>query len=168
MLFVCAGISEKYLPRSSTTCAKPTVHLICEIVFWLSWHEVEFVVVPSWVIFPIFTNLYFNFESDVWTDTTKKLQRRAKARSHSTPNISESANKSSLRKRFSSLIFVSVVALVHTHQQGHASAGKAPMLGHIKLMQFKTIQYHAIQFVKSHPHVQNFFLLSIMLQIFWF
>ena len=116
-------------------------------------------------IFPIFTNLYFNFESDIWTDTTQKsakLQRRAKARSHSTPNISESANKSSLRKRFSSLIFVSVVVLVHTHQQGHASVGKAPMLGHIISMKLKTIQYHAMQyisFVKSHPHVQNFFTL---------
>ena len=120
-------------------------------------------------IFPIFTNLYFNFESDIWTDTTQKsakLQRRAKARSHSTPNISESAYKSSLRKRFSSLIFVSVVTttvvLVHTDQQDHTSVGKAPMLGHIISMKLKTIQYHAMQyisFVKSHPHVQNFFTL---------
>ena len=53
-------------------------------------------------IFPIFTNLYYNFKSEVRVNTTPKiaaLQWRAQARSHSTPNISTTAREGSKRKR---------------------------------------------------------------------
>ena len=124
-------------------------------------------------IFPIFTNLYFNFESDIWTDTTQKsakLQRRAKARSHSTPNISESAYKSSLRKRFSSLIFDNFCKRCSASTYSSARPcfsweSTNAMSGHIISMQFKTIQYHAMQshlwrvtimcktFYRTHVHM---------------
>ena len=42
-------------------------------------------------IFPIFTNFYYNFKSEVEVEKTPKilaLEWRAKARSHSSPNIS--------------------------------------------------------------------------------
>ena len=42
-------------------------------------------------IFPIFTNFYYNFKSEVEAEKTPKilaLEWRAKARSHSSPNIS--------------------------------------------------------------------------------
>ena len=54
-------------------------------------------------IFPIFTNLYFNLKSDIQTDAPGKsesLEWRVPTRSHSAPNISISANKGALRKRF--------------------------------------------------------------------
>ena len=60
-------------------------------------------------IFPIFTNLYFNFKSDIWSERAGKngagLQWQARARSHSTPNISKSVcnYKSTHRKRFCTL-----------------------------------------------------------------
>ena len=53
-------------------------------------------------IFPIFTNLYYNFKSEVRVNTTPKiaaLHWRAQARSHSTPNISTTAREGSKRKR---------------------------------------------------------------------
>ena len=54
-------------------------------------------------IFPIFTNLYFNLKPDIQTDApgrSESLEWRASTRSHSAPNISISANKGALRKRF--------------------------------------------------------------------
>ena len=53
-------------------------------------------------IFPIFTNLYFNFQSEVLVKTSPKiaaLDWRAQARSHSTPNISTLASEGPVRKR---------------------------------------------------------------------
>ena len=53
-------------------------------------------------IFPIFTNLYYNFNSEVKEQTTPKvaaLEWRARARSHSTPNISTLASEGPVRKR---------------------------------------------------------------------
>ena len=54
-------------------------------------------------IFPIFTNLYYNFESDVLlVSTSPKIaasECRAQARSHSIPNISALATEGSNRKR---------------------------------------------------------------------
>ena len=57
-------------------------------------------------IFPIFTNLYYNFKSEVEEKTTPKiaaLEWRAQARSHSTPNISTAAAEGFQRKRFSTI-----------------------------------------------------------------
>ena len=53
-------------------------------------------------IFPIFTNLYYNFQSEVLVKTSPKvaaLEWRAQARSHSTPNISAVTPEGSKRKR---------------------------------------------------------------------
>ena len=58
-------------------------------------------------IFPIFTNLYFNFKSDISASertgkSSAALQWRARARSHSTPNLSKSVYNYNVthRKRF--------------------------------------------------------------------
>ena len=52
-------------------------------------------------IFPIFTNLYFNYKAEVVKRTPKlsALEWRAQARSHSAPNISTAATEGSKRKR---------------------------------------------------------------------
>ena len=53
-------------------------------------------------IFPIFTNLYYNFKSEVQVNMNPKIaaiQWRAQARSHSTPNISATATEGCKRKR---------------------------------------------------------------------
>ena len=62
-------------------------------------------------IFPIFTNLYFNFKSDISASertgkSSAALQWRARARSHSTPNLSKSVYNYNVthRKRFCAFI----------------------------------------------------------------
>ena len=58
-------------------------------------------------IFPIFTNLYFNFKSDIRADKTPRsmaLERQARPRSHSTPNLSRLSTKATQRKRFCTII----------------------------------------------------------------
>ena len=56
-------------------------------------------------IFPIFTNLYYNFKSEVRVDTRpKNVECRARTRSHSSPNISTPAYGGFHNKRFQALI----------------------------------------------------------------
>ena len=62
-------------------------------------------------IFPIFTNLYFNFKSDISASertgkSSAALQWRARARSHSTPNLSKSVYNYNVthRKRFCAFV----------------------------------------------------------------
>ena len=53
-------------------------------------------------IFPIFTNLYYNFQSELQVDTRAKISVedcQARARSRSSPNISTSAYEGFQRKR---------------------------------------------------------------------
>ena len=81
----------------------PTILYVVVISVWNAKKGKRVIDHAILFIFPIFTNLYFNFKSDIHTDTPPKsvpLKCRVRARSHSTPNLSKAASKGALRKRF--------------------------------------------------------------------
>ena len=85
----------------------PTILYVVVISVWNAKKGMRVIDHAILFIFPIFTNLYFNFKSNIQADTSQKsvpLECRARARSHSAPNISKPANKAALRKRFCTFI----------------------------------------------------------------
>ena len=85
----------------------PTMIYVISLSAWNAKKGMRVIDHAILFIFPIFTNLYFNFKSNIQADTSQKsvpLECRARARSHSAPNISKPANKAALRKRFCTFI----------------------------------------------------------------
>ena len=80
----------------------PTILYVLVLSLWHAKKGMGVIDHAILFIFPIFTNLYYNFNSEVEEKTTPKTaaqEWRAQARSHSTPNIHTVATEGSKKKR---------------------------------------------------------------------
>ena len=96
----------------------PTILYVTVVSVWNAKKGMRVIDHATLFIFPIFTNLCFNFRSDISETAPKSVSLELQARrSHSTPNISKSANKGAPRKRFYTLINMQTLTQVCFHRQ---------------------------------------------------